>query len=51
MKEFIIENFLAGSTVSFLDVAIKLFMALVIGATIGIKAIFNKIKGRKNKND
>ena len=36
MKEFIIENFLAGSTVSFLDVAIKLFMALVIGATIYI---------------
>ena len=27
------------------------FIALVIGATIGIKAIFNKIKGRKNKND
>ena len=36
MKEFIIENLLAGSTVSFFDVAIKLFMALLIGATIYI---------------
>ena len=28
MKEFIVENLLAGSTASFFDVAIKLFMAL-----------------------
>ena len=50
MKEFIIENLLAGSTVSFFDVAIKLFMALVIGATIYIAYYFTSSKVSYNSN-
>lgn len=50
MKEFIVENLLAGSTVSFLDVAIKLFMALVIGATIYIAYYFTSNKVSYNSN-
>ena len=50
MKEFIIENLLAGSTVSFFDVAIKLFMALLIGATIYIAYYFTSSKVSYNSN-
>ena len=50
MKEFIIENLLAGSTVSFFDVAIKLFMALVIGVTIYIAYYFTSSKVSYNSN-
>lgn len=50
MKEFIIENLLAGSTVSFFDVAIKLFMALAIGATIYIAYYFTSSKVSYNSS-
>ena len=50
MKEFIIENLLAGSTVSFFDVAIKLFMALLIGVTIYIAYYFTSSKVSYNSN-
>lgn len=50
MKEIIIENFLAGSTVSFLDVAIKLFMVLIIGSTIYIAYYFTSSKIAYNSN-
>ncbi len=50
MKELIVENLLAGSTVSFLDAAVKLFMALVIGATIYIAYYFTSSKVFYNSN-
>lgn len=50
MKEFIIENFLAGSTVSFADVAIKLIMALIVGATIYIAYYLTASKVSYNSN-
>ena len=50
MKEFIVENLLVGSTASFFDVAIKLFMALVIGATIYIAYYFTSSKVSYNSN-
>ncbi|MSS02046.1 DUF4956 domain-containing protein [Floccifex porci] len=50
MNEFIVENLLAGSTVSFFDVAIKLFMALVIGVTIYIAYYFTSSKVSYNSN-
>ena len=50
MKAFIVENLLVGSTVSFFDVAIKLFMALVIGVTIYIAYYFTSSKVSYNSN-
>lgn len=50
MKEFIVENLLTGSTVSFFDVAIKLFIALTIGAAIYISYYFTSSKVFYNSN-
>lgn len=50
MYEFIIENLLAGSTVSFTEVTIKLLMALIVGATIYLAYYFTSSKISYNSN-
>lgn len=50
MKEFILENLLAGSAVSFTEVTIKLLMALIIGATIYVAYYYTSSKISYNSN-
>lgn len=50
MKNFILENLLAGSTVSFADVTVKLTMALIIGATIYVAYYLTSSKISYNSN-
>lgn len=50
MREFIINNLLTGSTVTFTDVMVKLLMALIIGATIYIAYYYTSSRVSYNSN-
>lgn len=50
MRDFILQNLFAGSTVSFADVAVKLMMSLVIGGTIYVAYYLTSSKVSYNSN-
>lgn len=50
MKNYILENLMAGSTVSFADVMFKLAMALIIGGTVYVAYYLTSSKIAYNSN-